>query len=116
MEEEKKLVEKWIDDAGNLIETYRDLITIRIIEQTSLGVSWSILGILSLIFILCILLFIGLGASWWLGEVMVNRTVGFFIVGGVYLTLLSILLILSRKFLIPAIRNLIIKKIYDQDQ
>jgi hypothetical protein len=115
MEEEKNNAEKWIDDAGNLIETYRDLITIRVVEQTSLGASFSILGILALIFILCILLFFGLGAAWWIGESMQNRTAGFFIVGGTYLVFFGTLLLLARKFIIPALRNLIIKKIYDKD-
>jgi hypothetical protein len=115
MEEEKNVAEKWVDGAENLIETYRDLLTIRIIEKTSLGASFSILGILVLLLTLCILLFVGLGAAWWLGESMENRVAGFFIVGGAYLILLGLLLITSRKFVVPTIRNLIIKKIYDTD-
>lgn len=115
MEEEKNTTERWVDGAGNLIETYRNLITIRMVEHTSLGASVSVLGIISLIFILCIALFVGLGSAWWIGEEMGNRTAGFFIVGGVYLVLLGILLATARKFLVPAIRNLIIKKVYEQD-
>ena len=115
MDQEKNVAEKWVDGAENLIETYRDLITIRIVEKTSLGASFSILGILVLLLTLCVLLFTGLGAAWWLGESMKNRVAGFFIVGGTYLFLLSLLLLTSRKFVIPAIRNLIIKKIYDTD-
>lgn len=112
---EKNTTEKWVDDVGNLVETYRDLTTIRIVEHTSLVASLSVLGILSLIFILCILLFVGLGSAWWLGEVMGNRTGGFFIVGGVYLILLGTLLATAKRFLVPAIRNQIIKKVYEQD-
>jgi len=115
MQEQKNDAEKWVDDAGNLIETYRDLITLRVVEHTSLGASVSVLGILSLIFILCIFLFFGLGAAWWIGELMQNRTAGFFIVGGSYLILLSVMLLMARKFIVPSLRNLIIKKIYDQD-
>ncbi len=115
MEEEKNTAEKWVDGAENFIETYRDLITIRIVEQTSLGASFSILGILVLLFVLCILLFIGLGAACWAGDALQNRMAGFFIVGGGYLVLLGILLVTARKFVVPAIRNLIIKKIYDTD-
>ncbi|HOX81918.1 MAG TPA: hypothetical protein PLJ60_11820 [Chryseolinea sp.] len=115
MEEEKNDGEKWVDDLGNLVETYRNLITIRVVEHTSLGASLSALGILSLIFLLCILLFFGLGAAWWIGELMQNRTAGFFIVGGIYFFLLGGILLMARKFIVPLIRNLIIKKIYDQD-
>lgn len=115
MEQEKNTTEKWVDDVGNLVETYRDLITVRVVEHTSLGASLGALGVLSLIFTLCILLFFGLGASWWLGEEMGNRTGGFLIVGGVYIVLLGTLLTTAKRFLIPALRNMIIKKMYEQD-
>ncbi len=115
MEEEKNSSEKWIDNAENLIETYRDLITIRIVGHASLGGSYGIFGILALILILCIILFLGLGTAWWVGEILNNRMAGFFIVGGGYLVFLTVLLLMARKLIIPAIRNLIIKKIYDED-
>ena len=34
--------------------------------------------------IVFILLFLGLGAAWWIGEKLDNMKAGFFIVGGVY--------------------------------
>lgn len=114
-EQEKNKSEKWIDGAENLIETYRDLITIRIVGHASLGASFGILGIITLLIILCIMLFLGLGAAWWVGEAMNNRIAGFFIVGGAYLVLLTTLLLMARKIIIPAIRNIIIKNIYDED-
>jgi hypothetical protein len=40
---------------------------------------------------------------------------GFFIVGGVYIILLALVLGMAKKVFIPGIRNLIIKKIYEQD-
>ncbi len=115
MEEKKVTDGKWVDDAGNLIETYRDLIAIRVVEQTSLGASISVLGIVSLIFTLCVLIFVGLGVAWWVGQETGNTALGLFIVGGTYLALVLTLLATARKYLIPAIRNLIIKTIYEQD-
>ena len=50
-----------------------------------------------------------------MGEALENMKAGFFIVGGVYGTILVIILIMAKKILIPGIRNLIIKKIYEQD-
>jgi hypothetical protein len=113
--EEKNIAEKWVDRAENLIETYRALIAIRMVEKASLGVSFSIVGIIVLQFALCILLIVGLGAASWIGDMMHNRTAGLFIVGGFYLLLLFFMLLLARKVLIPAIRNLVIKKMYDAD-
>jgi len=115
MEAEKNSAERWVDGASNLVETYRELLTVRMVEHTSLGASISALGIISLIFTLCILLFAGLGSAWWIGESLDNPKAGFFIVGGIYLVVLGILLATARKFVIPLIRNLIIKKIYEQN-
>ncbi len=115
MEAEKNSAERWVDGAGNFVETYRELLTVRMVEHASLGASISALGIISLIFSLCILLFVGLGSAWWIGESMNNTKAGFFIVGGVYFVLLAIVLATARKFIIPLIRNLIIKKVYEQN-
>jgi len=115
MNPEKSKTEKWVDSTVNLVEAYRDLISIRIVEHTSLGISISVIGILSLILIVFVLLFIGLGAAWWIGEYFNNMKAGFFIVGGVYTLVFGILLATSQKVLVPRIRNLIIKKMYEQD-
>ncbi len=115
MENEKISTEKWVNSAGELIEAYRDLVSIRVIEHTSLGISVSVVGVLSLILAVFALLFTGMGSAWWLGEYLNNMKAGFFIVGGVYAVIFSILLATSRKVWVPRIRNLIIKKIYEQD-
>jgi hypothetical protein len=46
---------------------------------------------------------------------MNNMKAGFFIVGGFYSILLLIILLTANTFLIPTLRNLIIKKTYEQD-
>lgn len=113
MDEGKLDKEKWMDTAADLISGYRDLISIRIVEHSSFGISVSVIGILSLIVAVFVLLFTGLGLAWWLGENLDNMKAGFFIVGGVYLLVFSVLLATSQKILIPWIRNLVIKKIYE---
>jgi len=49
-ETQARPTEKLISTAGEMIETYRDLITLTIIENVSLGVSVSVVGIVSLVF------------------------------------------------------------------
>ena len=115
MEENKKTSEKIVGAAADWVETYRNLMWMRIVERTSVGASVSIFGVLTLLVIVFILLFIGLGSAWWMGEKLDNMKAGFFIVGGVYGTVLIVILMLAKKVLIPSIRNLIIKKIYEQD-
>jgi hypothetical protein len=115
MEEQKKSTEKIVEAAADLVETYRNLVRVRIVEQTSLGASVSIVGILLLLVVVFILLFIGVGLAWWAGETLDNMKAGFFIVGGFYVVVLLIMLLTARKVLLPNIRNLLIKKIYEQD-
>jgi hypothetical protein len=115
MEETNNATEKLVNAVNDWVETYRNLITIRIVEHSSQGASLSIFGILALLVIVFILLFLGLGSAWWIGEKLENMKAGFFIVGGFYAIVLIILLMMAKKLLIPGIRNLIIKKIYEQD-
>ena len=115
MEENKKTSDNLVGAVGDWVETYRNLTGVRIVERTSLGASISVLGVLSILIVVFILLFVGLGAAWWIGEKLDNMKAGFFIVGGVYGTALIIILAMAKKVLIPGIRNLIIKKIYEQD-
>jgi hypothetical protein len=115
MEEQKNSADKIVEAAADLVETYRNLATVRIVEQTSLGASVSIVGILVLLVVVFVLLFLGVGLAWWAGETLDNMKAGFFIVGGFYALVLLIMLLTARKVLLPNIRNLLIRKIYDQD-
>ena len=115
MEEQEKPTEKLINTAGQMIETYRDLINLTVVENVSLGVSVSVVGVITLVFICFVMLFGALGAAWWIGEAMNNMKAGFFIAGSAFLLLLLIVLISAKNGLIPMIRNLVIKKIYEHE-
>ena len=115
MEADAERQDSIVDAAGDLIETYRDLITVKIVEHTSMGASISIVGIISLLIIVFVLLFSGMGAAWWIGDTMNNMKAGFFIVGGFYTVILITVLATAKSFLIPTFRNMIIKNIYEQD-
>lgn len=115
MEEEKNSGEKILDLVGDMVENYRSLITIKVVEQSSIAGAASALGIMLLVTAVFVLLFTGIGFAWWLGEAMDDMKAGFFIVGGVYSLILIILILLSGNVLLPKFRNFIIKKIYEQD-
>lgn len=106
---------KWVDNVKDLLEDYRDLISLRVTEHASQGVAASLVGVMALIVAVFVLLFTGMGLAWLLGEYWGNMMAGFFSVGGLYLVIFTILLLTSRKFWIPRIRNMVIKKIYEQD-
>ena len=115
MEEEKKSGEKILDLAGDMVENYRNLITIKVVEHSSLAGAASIVGIFMMVVAVFVLLFAGIGFAWWLGEELADMKAGFFIVGGVYTVIFFILILISKKMLLPSLRNMIIKKIYEQD-
>lgn len=116
MEAERNNDEKWVNRVTELIEDYRCLMTLRMVEHFSLAISLSIMVIILLVIIaVFILLFAGLGAAWWLGEYLDNIKAGFFIIGGFYTIIILAVLLTSQKIWIPRIRNMIIKTIYEQD-
>lgn len=115
MEQKESVTDKWMQSATELAEAYKDLLAIRLVEHTSQVVSFSIVGLLSAILGFFVLLFAGLGCAWWLGEYMQNTKAGFFIVGGTFTLFLIVVLLASKSVLIPQMRNMIIKKVYEQD-
>lgn len=103
-----------VDAVGDIIETYRSFMNVRIAEGAARSGSVSIFGILVLVISIFVLLFAGLGAAWWIGDAMENMKAGFFIVGGFYLIVLLIFLLTANSTILPWLRNLIVRKIYEQ--
>ena len=58
MEENKNTSEKLVDAASNWIDTYRNILTIRLVEHSSKGASLSIFGILAMVVVG------GMGSIW----------------------------------------------------
>jgi uncharacterized BrkB/YihY/UPF0761 family membrane protein len=114
-EEEEKPAEKLVATAGQLIDTYKDLMTLKVVENVTLGISVSVVGIVALAFGGFVILFAALGTAWWIGEAMNNMKAGFFIAGSGFLLVLVIVLALARNTLMPLIQNMVIKKMYEKD-
>ena len=115
MNVEEKTSDQWVNQVTDLIETYRSLITVRVVQHTSLGIGMGVIGVLASALVVFIFLFGGLGFAWWLGEYLHDMNLGFFIMGGVYTIGFFTLLLISRRVIIPIIRDYVIKKIYEQD-
>src|SRR5689334_2969278 len=106
MDQEVKTPEKLKDNFTGLIDDYRDLLSIKLADHASRGLSASIIGGVKLIFVLFILLFAGIGTAWWYGEYAGNMKAGFFLVAALY-TIIFLIMLLSQEALRPRIRNLI---------
>lgn len=103
-----------VDAVGDMVETYRNLVNVRITEGAAKSGSIGIVGVLVLVVSVFVLLFAGLGAAWWIGDVMQNMKAGFFIVGAFYLFILILLLLTAGPIILPWLRNVIVRKIYEQ--
>jgi hypothetical protein len=120
MEEEKTKTEEIKEEAKDLaehvtdfLETYYQLITIKLAQKSINTASAAINGILLGFLGLLILAFIGFGLAWWLGNVVNNRAAGFFITAGIYLVIMIVIIVMRRKLIFPFLRNFITRKIYE---
>ncbi|HEY0432794.1 MAG TPA: hypothetical protein VGC95_02905, partial [Chitinophagaceae bacterium] len=95
------------------VETYVKLTSLKV-AQKSINFLSTIVNFTALVFIsFLVILFLSLGLAWWLGAVVNNRAGGFFIVGGFYLLVLVFIAALGKKTVIPLLRNIITRIIYE---
>jgi hypothetical protein len=113
MAEIKSKAEDLAEHAGDYFETQFNLARLNATDKAtglaSQGFMFAVVAILALF----VLLFTGLGLSWWIGRVINNIVGGFFIVAGVYVLLIALLLLLRKSVIAPVIRNFLIARIYE---
>jgi len=102
------------DDVSELFELYYKLGVITVTERASSAASASLTMIMVMFFAMFSLLFAGLGISWFIGRLLHSLIAGYLIVAGIFAILVILTLALRKKYLFPFVRNIIIKKIYDQ--
>lgn len=101
------------DHVEDLANTFYRLTVVNITQKATHVASGIFITILMAVLGFCILLFSGIALSWWLGDLLQNRTLGFLLGAAAFLVLFLILAALRKKIVFPFIRNLIIRKIYD---
>lgn len=109
----KEKFETLADQTQELAETAYKIAILEGTEQITKVVSTTIVISLLLLLLNFLLLFLGLGVAWWLGEALQDVKMGFFIVGGFYLLVIILIVLLGKKTIVPYFRNMIIKKIYE---
>lgn len=113
MEDVKPKVEKLTDNVEGYLKTYYRLMLVKATQKVA-NIASTFLNIwIVIILAFFMFMFLGLGVAWWLGELLNSQTGGFFLTAGIFLVLITTLVLLRKKFLFPFIRNFIIKKIYE---
>ncbi len=113
METIKNATEDLIDHTGDLLESYYKLAVVKATDKATKVASTGAAALAIGFFGLIILLFLGVGLAWWIGETMQDIKMGFFIIGGAYLVVLLLLIVLRKQLVFPLIRNSIIRNVYD---
>jgi len=103
-----------INHSSDYLETFYKLTLVRATKKVSDVGSAVVNSILIFFISLCILLFASMAAAWWLGDVLNSPALGFLIVASFYLLLVVILVLMRKKIISPFIRNLFIRKIYEE--
>jgi hypothetical protein len=103
-----------INHSGDYLETFYKLTLVRLTKKISDIGSGIVNSVLIFLIGLCVLLFVSMGAAWWLGDVIKNRAGGFLLIALFYLLLVLILILMRKKIISPFIRNLFVRKMYEE--
>ncbi|MCG2614335.1 phage holin family protein [Terrimonas sp. NA20] len=113
MEELKEKTADLVDHVEDIADTFYRLTIINVTQKATNVASSALTMIVVTIIGFCVLLFLGVALSFWLGDLIGSRSGGFLLGGAFFLLVLLILIALRKKIVFPMIRNLIISKVYD---
>lgn len=113
MEELKEKTADLVDHVEDIADTFYRLTIINVTQKATNIASGAMTMIVVTVIGFCVLLFLGVALSFWVGDLIGSRSGGFLIGSGCFLLVLFILLALRKKIVFPMIRNLIISKVYE---
>lgn len=110
MEDKAKQIESLAESTAEYIKTSYELVRLKTIDKISDNVSSLIPHSVVFVIIIIFLLFCNLGISFWLGEILGEIYLGFFVVAAFY-GLLGIVMHLMHNWLKKNVYNKIIKQL-----
>ena len=111
MEDNAKLIESLLEKAAEYGKASYELVKLKTLDKTSDAVSSFIPYSVVLIVIAVFMLFLNLGLSFWLGEILGKTCFGFFAVAAFYGIIGIVLHFFMHKWLKKVICNYIIKNV-----
>lgn len=113
MEDIKDKTADLADHVEDLADTFYKLTILKAAQKTTNITSALFSIVIVSVLGLFVLLFAGIALSWWLGNLLENRTAGFLLGAAFFLVVMIVLVLLRKKIIFPIIRDLIIRKLYD---
>lgn len=114
MQELKTKVNDLSEDVEAYIEAYYELKVLKLSEKISLIASQSLAATALILLLIFVLAFSGIAMGWWIGTSLNNMAAGFAIVAGIYALLFILLIVMKNNIVVPKVRNMIIKKMYEE--
>jgi hypothetical protein len=109
MEDNPKLIESLLERATDYGKTSYELVKLKALDKTSDIVSSFIPHTVVAILVVSFILFLNLGLALWLGEILGETYLGFFVVSGFYIITGIIIHFFMHKWIKKIVRNFIIK-------
>ena len=113
MEDNANLIESLLERATEYSKTSYELVKLKALEKTSDVVSTIIPHSVVFIFIMTFLVFLSLGLSLWLGEILGKIYYGFIVVAAFYGLIAFVLHFFMHKWLKKVIGNYFVKKVLE---
>lgn len=113
MDDLKEKTADLADHVEDLASTFYRLAVINLTQKATNIVSGIFVMVITAVLGFCVLLFLGIALSWWLGDLFQDRTTGFLLGAAFFLVVLLIMAALRKTIIFPFIRNIIIRKLYD---
>jgi hypothetical protein len=109
----KDKIENAAENIEGLVKDYYTLGVVNIVDKGSKLGSLFIVTLLLGALGFFTFLFAGIGIAHWIGEALHNVMYGYFIVATFLLLVFILIIVFSKKLIVPFLRNIIIKNIYD---
>jgi hypothetical protein len=99
--------------AADYVEAYYQLTIVKINQKTADIAATTSFSMLAALICSFVAIFLGIGASLWLGSLLGNTAEGFLLVGLFCLVVFLVLFFTRKKLFYPIIKNMVIKSIYE---
>jgi hypothetical protein len=110
----KAAVTNFKDSAEGMFRTYYKLGVATVTKKGADAAAAAVSGILMAVTGLLGFLFAFIGLAFWLGTLVNSTAGGFLIVAGFFILLMVLVMALKAKVIFPMIRNIIVKKVYEE--
>lgn len=102
--------------AGDLFDTYQKIAVATAAKKGANAAAFGVSAILMLVAATLMIVFAFTALALWIGTLVNSMAGGFIIVAGILALMLVLVALLKKKVIYPLIRNIIVKKVYEDDE